>query len=187
MVRRFPFGVTCSPQRATRAVNAPHRRATVAGHFAGSKGHCLLPHAACRAALLSFALLAIGGCSSSPPATDPSSPAAQADDGVRRNPVVAGRRARVFVMAGFGEKCESLPAPDITVTRPPAKGSVSFEPGQETTVNTSATGTCIGQHVLGTGIYYTARAGETGSDTFTVEASLGGSVTQRTFAVEIVE
>jgi hypothetical protein len=90
-------------------------------------------------------------------------------------------------MAGFGEKCESLPAPIITVTRQPAKGAVSFEPGQETTVNTSATGTCIGQRVLGTGIYYTARAGESGADTFTIEASLGGAITQRSFSIQIVE
>jgi hypothetical protein len=90
-------------------------------------------------------------------------------------------------MAGFGEGCESLDAPTIVVAQPPAKGSVSFVPGQETTVNTSASGTCIGQRVLGTGIYYTARLGETGADTFTVEAELGGSMTQRTFTVQIVE
>ncbi len=90
-------------------------------------------------------------------------------------------------MAGFGETCESLQSPTVTVTQPPAKGSVSFEPGQETTIKTSASGACIGQRVLGTGIYYTARHGETGTDTFGVEASLGGSVTQRTFTVEIVE
>lgn len=93
----------------------------------------------------------------------------------------------MFVMAGFGENCESLAAPTITVTQPPAKGSVSFEPGQETTINTSASGTCIGQRVLGTGIYYTARAGETGQDAFTVEASLGGSITRRTFSIQIAE
>lgn len=90
-------------------------------------------------------------------------------------------------MAGFGEKCESLPAPAIKVTQPPAKGSVSFEPGQETTINTSASGSCIGQRVLGTGIYYTARPGETGADTFSIEATLGGSATQRTFSVQIVD
>ncbi len=106
---------------------------------------------------------------------------------MRHNPVVAGRRARVFIMAGFGKQCESLPAPNITVTQPPTKGSVSFEPGQETTVNTSATGTCIGQRVTGTGIYYTARPGETGADTFSIDAELGGAVTQRTFSVQIVE
>ncbi len=90
-------------------------------------------------------------------------------------------------MAGFGENCESLAAPTITVTQPPAKGSVSFEPGQETTINTSASGTCIGRRVLGTGIYYTARPGETGSDTFAIEASLDGSITRRTFSIQIIE
>jgi hypothetical protein len=131
----------------------------------------------------------MAACSSPGPAPDTSSPGSgvQAGDGVRRDPVVAGRRARVFVMAGFGENCESLEAPTVTVTQAPAKGSVSFEPGQETTIKTSASGTCIGQRVLGTGIYYTARPGETGTDTFSVEASLGSSITRRTFVVEIVE
>jgi hypothetical protein len=101
--------------------------------------------------------------------------------------VVAGRRALVFVMAGFGTNCESLPAPAITITAPPTKGSVSFDPGQETTVNTSASGTCIGQKVSGTGIYYTAREGTSGADTFSIRAELGGDVTQRTFSVEIVQ
>jgi hypothetical protein len=128
--------------------------------------------------------MALAGCSSPDPNAKPE---ATAGEGVRHNPVVAGRRARVFVMAGFGEKCESLAAPSIVVTQPPQKGDVSFEPGQETMVNTSATGTCIGSRVSGTGIYYTARAGQTGPDTFSVQAELGGSVTQRTFAVEIVE
>jgi hypothetical protein len=148
-----------------------------------------ISYAACRAAGLAAALLALGACSSSgpPDASSATPPSDQAGDGVRRDPVVAGRRARVFVMAGFGENCESLPSPTLTVTQPPAKGSVSFEPGQETTIKTSASGTCIGHRVLGTGIYYTARAGETGPDAFTVEANLGGSITQRTFSIQIVE
>lgn len=142
-------------------------------------------HDARLAAGLALVLATAAGCSSNPP---PNAGAAPAEtEGARNSPVVAGRRARVFVMAGFGERCESLPAPSITVTEAPAKGEVSFEPGQETTVNTSATGTCIGQRVSGTGIYYTARPGQTGADRFSITAELGGSVTQRTFAVEIVE
>jgi hypothetical protein len=130
----------------------------------------------------------LAGCSSGPANAPPPAPSdTQNSDGVRRNPVVAGRRARVFVMAGFGTNCESLPAPAIAITAPPAKGSVSFEPGQETTVNTSASGTCIGQKVSGTGIYYTAREGTSGADTFSIRAELGGDVTQRTFSVEIVQ
>lgn len=149
----------------------------------------LLSITACRIAGLAWLLVALAACSSPGPAPDTSSSASgiQAGDGIRRDPVVAGRRARVFVMAGFGENCESLESPTVTVTQQPAKGSVSFEPGQQTTIKTSASGACIGQHVPGTGIYYTARPGETGTDTFSVEASLGGSVTQRTFTVQIVE
>jgi hypothetical protein len=147
----------------------------------------LTPNDLRRAVALALTLIAVAGCSSKAPTTQPAGGSPTAGDGVRRNPVVAGRRARVFVMAGFGESCESLPSPAISVTQPPAKGSVTFEPGQETTVNTSATGTCIGSRVLGTGIYYTARPGETGPDTFAIEAELGGSATQRSFTVEIVE
>jgi len=140
------------------------------------------------AAGLVLALLLMAGCSSGPSNTaPPPAPDAAGGDGVRRSPVVAGRRARVFVMAGFGAKCESLPAPAIAITAAPSKGTVTFEPGQETTINTSASGTCIGQRVLGTGIYYTAREGETGADTFSIQAELGGDVTQRTFSVEIVQ
>lgn len=141
----------------------------------------------CAAALSLLCALSACSSSGSSPDTASTTPPSEAGDGVRREPVVAGRRARVFIMAGFGEKCESLPAPTIKVTQPPAKGSISFEPGQETTINTSASGTCIGQRVLGTGIYYTARPGETGADTFGIEAALGGSVTQRTFSVQIVD
>lgn len=134
----------------------------------------------------------LAGCSSGPatpsPASPPSaSPGSEAGDGVRRSPVVAGRRARVFIMAGFGANCESLPAPAITVTAPPGKGDVTFEPGQDTTVNTSASGTCIGQRVTGTGIYYTARADQTGPDSFTIRAKLGGDITERSFSVDIVQ
>lgn len=164
--------------------------AKCASRRTGWKGRfCLLSNAALRAALLSLTLASIAACSSPGPQPEVSPTAAdpQSGDGVRRDPVVAGRRARVFIMAGFGEKCESLPAPAITVTRPPAKGSVTFEPGQETTINTSASGTCIGQRVLGTGIYYTARPGEQGTDSFAIDAALGGSTTQRTFTVQIVE
>ncbi len=133
------------------------------------------------AAGLVLALLLMAGCSSGPSNTaPPPAPDAAGGDGVRRSPVVAGRRARVFVMAG-------LPAPAIAITAAPSKGTVTFEPGQETTINTSASGTCIGQRVLGTGIYYTAREGETGADTFSIQAELGGDVTQRTFSVEIVQ
>lgn len=148
----------------------------------------MIPTVIRRALPLAGVLCALGACSSSGPPPDPvSSASPEAADGVRREPVVAGRRARVFVMAGFGENCESLAAPTITVTQPPAKGSVSFEPGQETTINTSASGTCIGRRVLGTGIYYTARPGESGPDTFAIEASLDGSITRRTFSIQIAE
>lgn len=133
---------------------------------------------------------AVAGCTASGPqgAGDAAISNGAGGDGVRREPVVAGRRARVFVMAGFDADCRSLPEPSLTVTVPPTKGEVSFQPGQQTAIRTSATGTCTGATVTGTGIYYTARPGETGQDSFTVSAvSSGGSTTERAFTVTIVD
>jgi hypothetical protein len=111
-----------------------------------------------------------------------------ADVAVRSTPVVPGRPARVFIFAGFGDKCEPVAAPEITVTAAPAKGDVSFKPGQETTIQTSAQGTCLGQKTTGTGIYYTARAGQAGTDRFSIVAKLpSGETASRTFEVRIAE
>ena len=74
----------------------------------------------------------------------------------RRDALYAGRPwpvARAIIFAGFGTRCEPVAAPKITITAPPAKGEVSFGPGQETTIQYSAQGTCIGQNTKTTGIY----------------------------------
>ncbi len=111
-----------------------------------------------------------------------------ADAAVRSTPVVPGRAARVFVFAGFGDKCEAVAAPQITITAPPAKGDVTFVPGQDTTIQYSAQGTCIGQKTKGTGVYYTARAGQQGTDRFSIAAKLAtGETATRTFEVRIAE
>lgn len=119
----------------------------------------------------------------------PSAPLAPANDAAtRRNPVVAGRASRVFIMAGVGPNCETLGDPQISITEQPKKGSVSLKPGQFTTIEASASGTCIGQKAMGTGIYYTARAGETGKDAFTIEARLAtGETARRAFDIDITE
>jgi hypothetical protein len=81
-----------------------------------------------------------------------------------------------------------VPPPQVAVTQPPAKGDITFEPGQETTIVTSAQGTCIGQKATGTGVYYTARAGAEGTDRFQVSARLAsGETATRTFEVRITE
>ncbi|MEO8421621.1 MAG: hypothetical protein ABI457_10540 [Hyphomicrobium sp.] len=151
-----------------------------------------------------FALFVVGlaGCSgigtqngAAPLPADAPAPTATAaagaptiDAATRSTPVVPGRRARVFVFAGFGKKCEPVPAPQITITAPPAKGDITFEPGQETTIQYSAQGTCIGQRVQGTGVYYTARAGQNGTDRFALSAKLGtGETADRSFEVRIEE
>ena len=149
-------------------------------------------------ALVVVALAATAGCSgigsqngAAPLPGDAAAPAAGAptiDAATRSTPVVPGRRARVFVFAGFGKKCEPVPGPQITITAPPAKGDITFEPGQETTIQYSAQGTCIGQRVQGTGVYYTARAGQKGTDRFALSAKLGtGETAERSFEVRIEE
>jgi len=145
------------------------------------------------AAVLALALVGLAGCSglnsqggAAPLPGDV--PAPTADAAVRSTPVVPGRPARVFIFAGFGTHCEPVAAPQITITQPPAKGDVSFVPGQETTIQYSAQGTCIGQKTQGTGIYYTARAGQEGADRFSIAAKLGtGETAARTFEVRIAE
>ena len=143
------------------------------------------------AASLALALVSVAGCSGlgsqggdAPLAGE----GAGVDAAVRSTPVVPGRPARVFIFAGFGKRCETVAAPQITITEPPAKGDVSFVPGQETTIQNSAQGTCIGQKTKGTGIYYTARAGQQGVDRFSVAAKLAsGETATRTFEVRIAE
>jgi hypothetical protein len=143
------------------------------------------------AAILTLTLVGVAGCSgigtqdgSAPLPAD----APTADAAVRSTPVVPGRAARVFVFAGFGDKCEPVAAPQITITAPPAKGEVTFVPGQETTIQYSAQGTCIGQKTKGTGVYYTARAGQQGTDRFSIAAKLAsGETASRTFEVRIAE
>jgi len=142
---------------------------------------------------LALALFGLTGCSglSSQGVNAPlpgDVPAPAADAATRSTPVVPGRPARVFIFAGFGKSCEPVAAPKITITAPPAKGEVSFVPGQDTTIQYSAQGTCIGQKTQGTGIYYTARPGQNGTDRFTVSAALAsGEVATRTFEVRIAE
>ncbi|CCB64099.1 hypothetical protein [Hyphomicrobium sp. MC1] len=140
-------------------------------------------------ALLALIAACVGGCSGqganmatlqSPTSTPPT------DVAVRSAPVVPGRRARVFIFAGLGDKCEQLAAPEIAITQPPAKGDLAFVPGQQTTIEYSAKGTCIGKTAIGTGIYYTARDGTDGTDSFAVTAKLAsGETVSRSFRVTI--
>ncbi len=112
-------------------------------------------------------LLLAAGCAPSGPqgnmaAGEGSAPAtvtkaAGPTPGVRTSNFVPGRAARVFIFAGVDGNCASLPAPELTVTRPPAKGDVSFRPGQQTKFAVTATDSCIGAKAVGTGVYCTAR------------------------------
>lgn len=135
----------------------------------------------------------LGACASgvSPATTGSTTPATSSDSSgaaKRNTPVVAGREARMYVMAGFREKDCAPITPDIQITTPPAKGDVTLKPGQTTTVQFSSSGACTGRQVTGTGIYYTARKGQTGPDSFAISAAAGsGAPTTRTFNVEIVD
>ncbi len=144
------------------------------------------------AASLTLIVVILAACSSpgpeNPPAGAQTESTPTTDAATRASPVVAGRPARVFVMAGVDQACKPLPAPQITISQPPTKGDVTFKPGQETTLAATAQGTCVGQKSVGTGIYYTARAGSSGTDRFMIEAKLAsGEVATRTFEVKIAE
>jgi hypothetical protein len=144
------------------------------------------------AGVLSTVLFAgVAGCSGqggNVTALQPPGSAPTTDVAVRSTPVVPGRRARVFIFAGLGDKCEKLAAPEITITQPPAKGDIVFVPGQETTIQYSAKGTCIGQTATGTGVYYTAREGAEGTDRFAVSAKLqSGETVSRSFEVSVAQ
>lgn len=142
-------------------------------------------------ALLALVLIGTAGCSgldAQAPSADLPRAAPTADTAVRDAPVVPGRPARVFIFAGLGDACEPLAPPQITITAAPAQGEVSFRPGQETTIKTSENGTCIGRTAKGTGVYYTARPGASGTDRFSLSAHLAsGETAVRSFAVRIAE
>lgn len=127
------------------------------------------------------------------PVTPPPS-AARAEDiqpsprapGERTAPFVPGRPGRIFIFAGFDTGCRPLAPPELSVSKPPAQGDVSFRPGQATTVAASASGNCTGQKATGTGVYYTARAGSAGADSFSVTARMPtGETMTRDFTVRI--
>ncbi len=108
------------------------------------------------------------------------------DAATRTEPVVPGRPGRVFIFAGLGENCEQLPMPQITVDQAPAQGVLTYRSGQTTTIAASKSGKCIGKTATGTGVYYTAREGATGTDTFALTARLiSGESLTRTFTVTI--
>ena len=142
-------------------------------------------------ALSALVLMSMGGCSGLGPkgtGLQPSDDGVASDAAARSTPVVPGRPARVFIFAGFGEKCEPVDAPQITIIEPPAKGDVALVPGQETTIEYSTHGTCVGRKATGTGIYYTARIGQEGADRFSILAKLSsGAPATRTFEVRIAE
>lgn len=115
-------------------------------------------------------------------------PTSTVPEGVRTAPVVPGRPGRVFIFAGVDKSCSPLPEPKVEVSKAAAKGDISFKPGQQTTITASAQGTCIGTKATGTGVYYTARAGNSGADTFSVTARLtSGETMTRDFMVNISE
>lgn len=139
--------------------------------------------------------LLLSACSGQPPSGDAaalSAPATAAspttDAATRTEPVVPGRPGCVFIFAGVGDNCEQQAAPQITVTQAPQKGQITFKPGQTTTIAASKSGKCIGTQASGTGVYYTAREGSAGTDTFALSARMStGETMTRTFAVQIAQ
>lgn len=155
-----------------------------------SLGHLIsLRHLAGTAVVLAL-LVGCSGASSPVPPPDANAATvaapATAAPGVRTEPVVAGRPGRVFIFAGVDNACAPLPAPELSVSKAPLKGEVSFKTGQDTSIAASAGGTCLGAKAKGTGVYYTARPGTSGPDAFAVTAKLAsGETMTRDFGVNI--
>jgi hypothetical protein len=106
----------------------------------------------------------------------------------RTTKVVPERPARVFVMAGYDADCRIITPVYISIDQQPGQGSVTFRDSQTTTIPSSNGGKCVGARVTGTGIYYTARVGASGSDTFSISARIGnGDTVTRTFTVQIAD
>ncbi len=109
-----------------------------------------------------------------------------ADAATRTAPVVPGRPGRVFIFAGVDEACKPIAPPALSITRAPAQGEISFKDGQQTILAATARGTCAGAKASGTGVYYTARPGSSGADSFSVNAKLAsGETITRNFTVDI--
>ena len=141
-------------------------------------------------AVTAVVLPLLAGCSGASPPQEPTAAAmpspTAAVPGVRTESVVPERPGRVFIFAGVDNTCAPLPAPELSVSKAPLKGDVSFKTGQDTSIASSAGGTCLGAKAKGTGVYYTARPGASGPDAFTVTAKLGsGETMARDFAVNI--
>ena len=141
--------------------------------------------------MIVLAASVLTACSNSETLSDGQSsaqPSVTQDAATRSEPVVAGRPARVFIFAGLGKSCEAVPPPQVVIVQQPSKGALSLVQNQETTIRTSAEGTCIGHTAKGTAVYFTAREGADGKDRFAVSAKLsGGEEVTRTFEVTIVQ
>jgi len=134
--------------------------------------------------------LGVAGCSSTPTSQNLSNKTSHAANALQKRmaPVVAERPARIYIWAGFDEKNCQVLTPKITISQQPSKGVVNFRENQMTIIKHSNSGKCLGQKLPGTGIYYTARKGQTGSDHFSLTASTSkGHSATRSFQIRIVE
>lgn len=98
---------------------------------------------------------------------------------------VPDRPGRVYIFAGFDAACQATGPVTVTIIAEPKQGAISLRDGQETRI-AAPPGPCVGTRIRGTGVYYTARAGANGTDTFAVHAKLAsGEEATKTFTVEI--
>lgn len=143
-------------------------------------------------------LIGIAGCSSTPqtapfvtsaittPGDAPKVGDTAGKEGVGKR-VVAGKPTHVDTLMSFDKRCNPV-EPQITVVKPPAKGTVSFGKGKMATVQYSASGTCIGRSLPATVVTYTSNAGATGNDSFSISArSAAGDIGSKSFNVTIME
>ena len=133
----------------------------------------------------------LGGCSIQNPAAELTTasiaapPPAKTVHGTR---VTSDAAARVFVLAGLAADCSPISIPMITVSQAPTKGTITFVPVGDTTVQFSLSGKCVGRRVPGVAVFYKANPGQIGPDVFTVAANAGKrQLATRTIPVEIAQ
>lgn len=132
------------------------------------------PLGLCAATALAIVVALVGGTAT-----------ARDQKGTRVKP---GAATRVFVVAGFDAACKPVEAVDLSVSRQPKVGTVSFERVGATTVQYSVSGRCIGSRQPGFGVFYKAPAGGRGLDQFEITAKVGrNQVATRTITVAIAE
>ena len=107
---------------------------------------------------------------------------AWAEDEARSATTQAGQEVQIGSHTSFDKKCRAAQMPNITVTAPPANGTVTLRPGKKVVAASAGSANCNGRELPAVLIIYRPKPGFHGTDTvsFTTDWSsrrLGSTVT----------